>query len=46
MELDVESPEAVTAAASDLAAAGDRLLRGAREDPWHQITARLPSPEG
>ncbi len=46
MELDVESPEAVSAAASELAAAGHRLLRGAREEPWHQITARLLSPEG
>jgi catechol 2,3-dioxygenase-like lactoylglutathione lyase family enzyme len=46
MEVDVESPEAVGGAAVELEAAGHRLLRGAREEPWGQTTARLLSPEG
>jgi catechol 2,3-dioxygenase-like lactoylglutathione lyase family enzyme len=46
MELDVESPEEVTAAITELEAAGHRVLRGAREEPWGQTTARLLSPEG
>ena len=46
LELDVESPEAVSAAAAELEAAGHRLLRGVREEPWGQTTSRLLSPEG
>jgi catechol 2,3-dioxygenase-like lactoylglutathione lyase family enzyme len=46
MELDVDSPEAVTAAITELEAAGHRVLRGASEEPWGQTTARLLSPEG
>ena len=46
IEFDVESPGAVTEAAVELEAAGYRLLRGAREEPWGQTTARLLSPEG
>jgi len=46
MEFDVESPWAVGDAARELEAAGHRLLRGAREEPWGQTTARLLSPEG
>jgi len=46
MEFDVESPAAVSDAASELEAAGHRLLRGAREEPWGQTTARMLSPEG
>jgi catechol 2,3-dioxygenase-like lactoylglutathione lyase family enzyme len=46
MELDVASPEAVSAAVAELEAAGHRLLRGAHEEPWGQTTARLLSPEG
>lgn len=46
LEFDVESPAAVTGAAAELEAAGHRLLRGAREEPWGQTTARLLSPEG
>ena len=46
IELDVESPEAVAVAASELQAKGHRLLREAREEPWKQTTARLLSPEG
>ena len=45
-ELDVESPAAVDEAAAELEAAGHRLLRGAREEPWGQTTSRLLSPEG
>jgi catechol 2,3-dioxygenase-like lactoylglutathione lyase family enzyme len=46
LELDVESSEAVTVAVTELEAAGLRLLRCAREEPWGQTTARLLSPEG
>jgi catechol 2,3-dioxygenase-like lactoylglutathione lyase family enzyme len=46
MELDVESPDAVAPAVAELEAAGHRVLRGAREEPWGQTTARLLSPEG
>jgi catechol 2,3-dioxygenase-like lactoylglutathione lyase family enzyme len=46
LEFDVESPDAVSAAAAELEAAGHRLLRGAREEPWGQTTSRLLSPEG
>lgn len=46
MEIDVESPEAVSAAVKELEAAGHRLLRGAHEEPWGQTTSRLLTPEG
>ncbi len=46
IEFDVESPEAVAGAVAELEAAGHRVLRGAREEPWGQTTARLLSPEG
>jgi catechol 2,3-dioxygenase-like lactoylglutathione lyase family enzyme len=46
MELDVESAAAVAEAAAELEAAGHRVLRGAREEPWGQTTSRLLSPEG
>ena len=46
IELDVAAPEAVTAAIAELEAGGHRELRGAREEPWGQTTARLLSPEG
>jgi hypothetical protein len=46
LELDVESPEAVTEAVEELEAAGHRVLRGAGEEPWGQITSRLLSTEG
>jgi catechol 2,3-dioxygenase-like lactoylglutathione lyase family enzyme len=46
LELDVESPEAVSTALAELQAAGHRTLREAREEPWGQTTARLLSPEG
>ena len=46
LELDLESPAAVNDATAELEAAGYRLLRGAREEPWGQTTARVLSPEG
>ena len=46
IELDVDSPDAVSEAAGAMVASGHRLLREAREEPWHQTTARLLSPEG
>ncbi len=46
MEFDVESADAVGAAAAEMEAAGHRVLRGALEEPWGQTTARLLSPEG
>jgi catechol 2,3-dioxygenase-like lactoylglutathione lyase family enzyme len=46
IELDVESPEAVANAVTELEAAGHRTLRGVHEEPWGQTTSRLLSPEG
>jgi catechol 2,3-dioxygenase-like lactoylglutathione lyase family enzyme len=46
LELDVESPAAVTEAVAELEAAGHRVLRGVHEEPWGQTTSRLLSPEG
>jgi catechol 2,3-dioxygenase-like lactoylglutathione lyase family enzyme len=46
MEIDVESPEAVSAAVKELEASGHRVLRGAHEEPWGQTTSRLLTPEG
>jgi catechol 2,3-dioxygenase-like lactoylglutathione lyase family enzyme len=46
LELDVESPEAVSSATAELQSAGHRTLREDREEPWGQTTARLLSPEG
>lgn len=46
IELDVDSQEAVFAAAEDLIAKGHRLLRETRTEEWKQTTARLQSPEG
>ena len=42
----MESPAAVADAVAELEAAGHRLLRGAREEPWGQTTSHLLSPEG
>ncbi len=44
--LNVESAAAVRQATAELSAAGYRLLREARDEPWGQTTARLQSPEG
>jgi catechol 2,3-dioxygenase-like lactoylglutathione lyase family enzyme len=46
VELDVESPQAVGEAVTELQAAGHRVLRGAHEEPWGQTTSRVLSPEG
>ena len=46
IEFDVESPDAVTHAVAELETSGHHVLRGAREEPWGQTTARLLSPEG
>ncbi|MDP8904143.1 MAG: glyoxalase [Chloroflexota bacterium] len=46
IELDVDSTSAVAEAAEEMVAAGHRLLREVREEPWGQTTARLLSPEG
>ena len=46
VELDVESADAVRAAADELVAKGHRLIREARDEEWKQTTARLMSPEG
>ena len=46
VELDVESAEAVTAAVTELEAAGHRVLRGPHEEPWGQTTSRVLTPEG
>ncbi len=46
LEFDVASPAAVADAVAELEASGHRLLRGPREEPWGQTTARLLSPEG
>jgi len=46
LEFDVDSPEAVGAAATELAEKGYRLLVKARLEPWGQTVTRLVSPEG
>jgi catechol 2,3-dioxygenase-like lactoylglutathione lyase family enzyme len=45
-EFDVESAEAVQAAADELASQGYELLHEARLEPWGQTVARLQSREG
>jgi len=46
IEFDVESPDAVEAAAHELEDRGYQLVHGAREEPWGQTVARLQSIEG
>jgi catechol 2,3-dioxygenase-like lactoylglutathione lyase family enzyme len=46
VEFEVESHDAVQAAASELRAQGFTLLHDARAEPWGQTAARLQSPEG
>jgi catechol 2,3-dioxygenase-like lactoylglutathione lyase family enzyme len=46
IEFEVESPEAVAAAASELEERGIVLLHGSRLEPWGQTVARLQSLEG
>jgi len=46
LEIEVESPEAVTEAASELESKGYRLLHGPRADPWGQTVTRLQTKDG
>jgi catechol 2,3-dioxygenase-like lactoylglutathione lyase family enzyme len=46
IEFDVESPDAVSRAASELEGRGYELLHGARQEPWGQTVARLISNDG
>jgi catechol 2,3-dioxygenase-like lactoylglutathione lyase family enzyme len=46
VEFDVESSEAVAAAADELQNAGYEFLHTARTEPWGQTVARLLSTEG
>jgi len=46
IELDLDSTDAVAAAARELEGKGLRLLREAHTEEWGQTTARLMSPEG
>jgi catechol 2,3-dioxygenase-like lactoylglutathione lyase family enzyme len=46
LEFEVESPEAVAAAATELQRAGFELLHPARTEPWGQIVARLLTRDG
>jgi catechol 2,3-dioxygenase-like lactoylglutathione lyase family enzyme len=46
VEFEVESVEAVGAAADELAARGHRLIHAARTEPWTQTITRLLSPDG
>ena len=46
LEFDVESAEAVAAAAAELQAKGHRLLVGPKTEEWGQTVVRLLSPEG
>ena len=46
LELEVDSVEAVGAAADELAAQGYRLIHAARTEPWTQTITRLLSPDG
>lgn len=46
VEFEVESLEAVRAAADELRAEGFALLHDARTEPWGQTVARLQGPEG
>ena len=46
VEFEVESVDAVRAAADELRADGFTMLHEARTEPWGQTVARLQSPEG
>jgi catechol 2,3-dioxygenase-like lactoylglutathione lyase family enzyme len=46
VEFDVESTEAVAAAAEQLKRAGFELVHQARQEPWGQTVARVISSEG
>ena len=46
IEFDVESEEAVAAAAAELTAAGYPPLVGPKKEPWNQTVVRVIGPEG
>jgi catechol 2,3-dioxygenase-like lactoylglutathione lyase family enzyme len=46
VEFDVESADAVAAAAQELERAGYELVHSARQEPWGQTVARVISSEG
>src|SRR5437016_5579169 len=46
VEFDVESPDAVAAAAEELERAGFEVVHPPREEPWGQTVARVLSSEG
>ena len=46
LEFELTSPEAVPAAAAELAAQGHQLVHDARTEPWGQVIARLLGPAG
>jgi len=46
IEFDVSDPDAVDAAAQELAAKGYELLHARRTEPWGQVVARMQTPEG
>jgi catechol 2,3-dioxygenase-like lactoylglutathione lyase family enzyme len=46
VEFEVDSPEGVAVAASELESKGYALLHGARTDPWGQTVARLQTTDG
>jgi len=46
IEFEMDSPESVAAAASELKSKGYDLLHGARTDPWGQTVARLQTSDG
>lgn len=46
VEFEVETPEAVANAATELEQAGYRLLHRERTEPWKQVITRLVTPDG
>ena len=46
LEIDVATADEVATSVAELRSKGHRILRDAHEEPWHQTTARLLSPEG
>ncbi len=46
LEIEVESPAAVSQAAAELESKGYELLHAARTDPWGQTVARMQTKEG
>ena len=46
LEFEVETPDAVSDAATELITQGYTLVHQARTEPWGQVVARLQTPEG